>query len=297
MKPSLEKVYPDFDHSFKIKKECTPYLDYPWHYHPEFELVLITKGSGHRVVGDSIANFEAGDMVLLGANLPHVWINSKVHYKNNPDIISEVLVIQFSENIFGANFINLPELNTIRKLLDGAKQGVYISKRTSEIIKLKMLEMLKIEGAKKLILLLDILETISIANDIELLSSEGFLGIITDKTGERINKVFSYISKNFMNNIELEEIAKLANMNKASFCRFFKDKTKKTFSEYINEMRIGYARKLLLENKLNVSQICFECGFNSPSYFIQNFKKVIGKTPMEYQNDCIELFKLGSKCI
>lgn len=282
MKASFEKVNLVQDQSFLAKLDISPYLECPWHYHPEFELVYVIKGFGKRFVGDSIDNFDIGDLALLGPNLPHVWLNDAVHYRNDHKIVSEVIVIQFLQDVFGKQFFDMPEMAAIRKLLESSVRGVSVQLSTRKKVGKIMHELLNAQGPTRITKLIEILELIA-TSDLELLSSSAFKSIVFDENSERISKVLSYISENFKENITISKMAELSNMNYAAFCRYFKEKTKKTFTLYINEIRLGYAKKLLIENGDNVSQVGYKCGYSSPSYFITQFKKQNGKTPLEYK--------------
>jgi AraC-like DNA-binding protein len=283
MYPILEKIENHKSTSFRIKRDRVPHINVPWHFHPEYELVLILKGEGRRFVGDCIDDFCAGDLVLLGPNLPHVWINSEDYYKVNKDVFADIVVIHFLEDAFGHNFFALPEMENVKILLQKSSYGISIGGATGEKVSSMMVEMLLADPSKKLIGLLHILDLVS-KNTLEqkLLSRENYAGRTMDKHYDRLKNVFQYIFENYYRDISLKDVANIANMSKSSFCRYFKQVTSKCFSDYINEIRIGYAKKIISTESKPVYEVAYQCGYNNPSYFNKQFKKYVGKTPLEY---------------
>lgn len=282
MKPILRKVDTGYNYSFSIREDICPYLDNHWYYHPEIELTLIRKGSGMRFVGDSIDRFNDGDLILLGSNLPHMWRCDPAYFEGRPDLQTEAVVIHFKEDFWGAGFLELPELKSIKKLLEKAKQGINICGETKRRLQGKMEAMLEAEEAQRIISLLNILSLIAGSNEYNVLSSIGFTKTYDLNDAERINRIYTYTFNNFQNEISLKEVAAAANINPHSFCRYFKSSTRKTYWQFLLEVRIGYACKLLIENKMNISQICYTCGFSTLSNFNRRFKTITGKTPMQY---------------
>lgn len=279
----LEEIPLKNEHSFRSKVDVLPHIQVPWHYHPEFELQFIEKSRGTRIVGDCIDTFAEGDMVFMGTNLPHVWKNDDHYYQKNPDLRAIAWVIHFREDVFGMDFFNMPEMSRIKRFLAHSGRGIHIKGST----KYKVIQIWqKLHGAnftQRIIYLLEILDTLAQSDDLEYLASEEFAQIFHKSSNQKLYQIYEYISRNFQQKIDLKDVANQANMSKTAFCRFFKNKTGKTFSEFLNQMRINYAHKLLAEGKLSISQIAYECGFNSPSYFNRQFKLFTGKAPKEHR--------------
>ncbi len=282
MKPVLEKINVSHDCSFSVKKDVLPYIDTPWHYHPEYELVYIEKSHGKRFVGDSVDNFSAGDLAFLGPGLPHVWKNDDVFYKNIPELKAIAWVIHFNENVFGCDFFNLPEMASIKHVLKSSVRGLLIKSNEANKIAAIMKNMLEEMPVKRVTLLIEILSVLAHSKHLNYLASEGFTKSFSHDS-DKLNLIFDYICTHFRDEIELDKLAAIGGMSKTSFCRFFKAKTKKTFSQFLNEIRLGYAKKLLMEGRLNVNQIGYECGYNNPSYFNRQFKQLEELTPLEFQ--------------
>jgi AraC-like DNA-binding protein len=282
MKPLLEKV-PKGNFSFYIKREAVPYFVFPWHNHPEVEIIHVEEGTGTRFVGDHIERFENDDLVMTGQFLPHRWKSDDKYYSDKK-LLSVSKVIHFSEKAFGTDFLSLPEMQNVARILKESTLGIkpYGSLKTSLID--SMNQMYHDKKLNKIGLLINMLEDIAQSQEYDVLSSQGFVECINIKDDIRLNKVFEYVMNNFTNDLEFKNIAEIANMSEAAFSRYFKKHTGKTFSVYINDLRIGYACKLLLGGQLNVTQAAFECGFNNLSYFNEQFKKYTGKTPREYSN-------------
>lgn len=283
MKLHFEKISIHQHETFRIQRNILPYFDAPWHYHPECELVLIEEGWGKRFVCDNIENFLPGDLVLLGANTPHVWKSDNIFYTGDYQLQSSAIIIQFAENAFGHDFLNLPEMRPIRHLIQLAQRGIRFKSATQQQVKEKISKLLQLEATQRLIGLIEILHLLASSADQVILGTPGFMSSMRHHDVHKINKVYEYTTHHFMQQISLETVAELADMNKASFCRYFKAKTKKTFTQYLNEIRIGYACHLLIEGNLSVSQIAYTCGFQHPAYFNKIFKAIKAQTPLTYQ--------------
>ncbi|MES2807715.1 MAG: AraC family transcriptional regulator [Bacteroidota bacterium] len=281
MKPILRKV-DSGNNSFSIREDIYPFLYNHWHYHPEIELTYIRKGTGLRLVGDSMAPFEDGDLVLLGSNLPHMWRSDSIYFQNIPTLNIEAIAIHFREDFWGGAFMQLPELRLIKEMLDISKRGLKILGETRETVIDAMEKNLHATGSKRVEFLLNILDTISRSGDYELLSSPGFNKTYDLTTTDKINVIYTYTFNNFKKNISIKDAAAAANLSPNSFCRYFKTRTLKTYWQFLLEIRIGYACKLLIENKESISQICYECGFNNLSNFNRQFKALLKITPLQY---------------
>jgi AraC-like DNA-binding protein len=285
MKPQLLKVSNEVVHSFNTRQDSLPNINNSWHYHPEIELIHFHKGSGTQFVGDSIKRFGPDDIVLVGSNLPHYWKYDENSAFGNENAQPYSTVIHFYHDFWSERFLNLPENKVIKTTLDDAKRGIQIiGSKQREIGKL-MNDMVHAEGPRRIILLMEALMEISYCSKTKQLSSMGFRYNFDEPDKDRINLICNYSFANFKNKILLNEISVIANLSPNAFCRYFKSKTRKTYSQFINEIRIGNACKLLIHDKINVKQICYESGFNNFSSFHTVFKSITGKTPLGYKRE------------
>lgn len=287
MKPTLLKVATGSSASFSVRRDLVPFFNNKWHYHVELELILLEKGSGMQFVGDDIRNFGDGDVVLIGSNLPHYWRFDESALAGHTEFVADVTVSHFNEGFMGKTFLDLPENKLIKQLFERSKRGLEVSGKTREQVAKLMREMVSAESFKRLILLLQILDLIARSQEVQYLSSMSFLPNPEKTDNDRINAIYEYSISKFMEKITLEEIAKVANVSPNSFCRYFKANTGKTYSGFLLEYKVGIACKLLIEDKLSIQQICYESGFNNFAGFYKYFKKITGKTPLNYQKEFI----------
>jgi len=264
-----------------------PCINNRWHYHPELELVHFRKGFGTQFIGDSIKEFKSGDVVLVGANLAHYWRFDDVYFEEDAKQTADVRVTHFNENFWGEQFLHLPENVSIRNLLDKARRGIQIQGRTRQKVAELMEQLLQTDGVQRVILLLETLSVIADCKDLVTLSSIGFKQDCSNTEDDRINIIYDYSLKNFKRPIQLDEIADVANISPNSFCRYFKSRTRKTYSQFMIEVRVGYACKLLIENNISIKQLCYESGFNNFTSFHKYFKMITGKSPLNYQKEFI----------
>lgn len=283
MKPRLEKLTLAPKYSFILQHDVYPYYPTPWHYHPEFELVLVVSSTGQRTVGDHAERFAEGDLVFLGPNLPHAFQNDPAYYKGNPCLKAEAIVIQFREGFLGQGFFNLPEMIPVRQLFDKSRFGLKILGDTRHRVADLMQQMPAQQGYRRITTLLQILEMLSLSEEYQLLVSPGFVQQYAAAGTDPIAKAHAYIVTNFRQDISLADVAGVANLSIPSFCRSFKACTRKSFSHFLNEVRVGYACKLLLEDQYNITRICYESGFNNMSNFNRQFKKITGIPPLQYR--------------
>lgn len=269
------------DTTFSVKNNRYPNFLKIWHYHSEFELVTILKSSGTKFIGDNIEKFNVGEIVLIGKNLPHMWLNDKEYFEEKSKLEAQAIAIHFKEDFAGETFFCMPEMKAINRLLENAQNGIRFAGDLNLIIKrIKKLD--KLKGFDKTISFLKILNTLATHKEYKLLSSMGFVKSFKKTGRTNLVEVYEYIIKNFKDRITLEDVANIACMNPTAFSRVFKRVNRKTFSEYLNEVRVGYACKLLMEEKYNISEICFESGFNNISNFNRQFKKATNYSPTEY---------------
>jgi AraC-like DNA-binding protein len=284
MKPLFEKIHKPEDQSFYLEEVIKPYFPDLWHYHPEIEILYIREGYGTKYVGDSINAFCQGDLVIVGSEVPHVWSCDPDYLNPESKLMSSAVCIQFMESFMGISLTDIPELSRINKFLLDAKRGIQFVNRTRSILIKQIEGLLYLTGMKRLICLLTILETMSTSKDIKYLSSKDKMPLILNSDDkERMETIFRYVIKNYQNEILLDQVASLVCLTPQSFCRYFKSRTGKVFSSFINEVRIGNACRMIIEKKESVSQVCYASGFNYLSNFNRQFKKIKGMTPSEFQ--------------
>lgn len=277
----FEKIFVPNKHSFITREMELEKNSSRVHSHKNFELNFILSGSGKRIVGNNISSFEENDLVLLSPNLPHCWEITKTNKNEKPKCI----VIHFYENLITSDFFNKPELESIAELLRQAEAGIFFYGSVVQHVKQHLKSLTKQKGLKSYIALLNIFDLLVQSNEREYLSKQPFAVSDFDKDFKQINKINEYVFKNMQEEIKLNEVASLLNMAPGSFCRFFKKKTKLTFIEYVTKVKIGYASKMLAETNKQITEICYECGYNNQANFNHYFKKIMGKTPSDYRND------------
>lgn len=260
--------------SFYAFRYQVPFFQFKWHYHPEYELTYIVKGNGYRIVGNSYEYFNDGDLVLLGNHLPHTWSG-----KLNDDIKSDAVVIQFSKE-FIAPFLGLNESLLIKNMLDTSVRGIRFE--PDEELVSKIIALTETNGVDKILKLISVLDDLS-KKQPTLIASNSFHNVVSKKNEMRINKVCLYIQNNFYTKISLKEVADLIFLTESNFCKFFKKATGKTYSDYLNELRINEACRLLVQTEKSINQISFGCGFESLSYFNRVFLNKKGVTPSKYR--------------
>lgn len=288
MKAQLLKVSMEPAQSFSVRQDLEPCINNKWHYHQEIELISFNKGDGTQFIGDSIKRFKSGDIVLLGANLPHYWRFDESYFTaENEREQADVRVAHFSESLFGEYFINLPENKLLKDILEKAKRGVKVAGKNKAKVADLITKMLKAEGTERIIILMQALVEIAKSSQLEVLSSVGFHYDLEMVEKDRINDIYDYTYANFKNKIYLEEIAEVARISPNSFCRYFKSRTRKTYSQFLIEVKVGQACKLLIEHSLNLKQVCYNSGFNNFASFHKCFKKVTGKSPLTYQKEFV----------
>jgi AraC-like DNA-binding protein len=283
MKAIEQRLPKEFDKSFIVFREKGKFFPCPWHYHPEYELVLITSSTGRRMVGDHIGYFDKDDLVFMGPKLPHVWMNDSQYINGEADEPADGIVIQFVDNFLGDKFLQIPEMADFRKVLDLSHQGMAIKGETRSKINALMKKMVDLSGLERLSALFTIFELLSKTNEYELLASPGFVQKTHLETSDRFSKVSEYIMRNFDNDITLPEVASVSNMAVTTFCNFFKEHYRVTFVEYLNTVRIGYACKLLGDKNKNVVEIAYESGYKNLANFNRQFRKFKKMTPTEYR--------------
>lgn len=290
MKPKLYKIPFAADASFLYKKLECEYFNDPWHFHKEYELVVINKSRGIRFIGDNVSHFEEGNLCLIGSNIPHFLRNSEEYYSGKKKAGASSTYIHFTRDFLGNHFFDLPEMKLVNRLLEKSALALEIYGRTKKTVIKKLQEMHDQNPEKRLLSLLEILIILSESREIKSILSTGYSANNSGDT-ERINKVFEYIMNNYTSEIYVQQIASELNMSVASFSRYFKYHTGKTFSDYVTEIRIGHACRMLMENTYSISEISYQSGFDNLSNFYRHFKKTIGIIPKEYRSRFLNVIK------
>ncbi|GAB3986218.1 AraC family transcriptional regulator [Spirosoma daeguense] len=287
MKPQFYLVPRDVLSSHVVRHHTLPNFGTVWHYHPELELHFIVRGEGVRFVGDNVSNFNAGELLLLGENLPHMWRCNEQYFRQDPTITAEAVVVQFLPDFMGQDFLQKPEADAILSLYDRAKAGLVITGKTRKELVPLMLESAKTSGLRRLVLILSMVEILATSEEMHPISTKDGLYQPNKEETDRLNKVYNYALINYKRELTLEEMASVANLSVTSFCRYFKMATKKTFHDFLIEIRISHAQRLLVEESdITTEAVCFECGFNNRSNFFSHFKRITGLTPLEYKRKC-----------
>jgi AraC-like DNA-binding protein len=279
----LEKIrlLQEPDKSFIVFYDNQPFA--PWHHHPEYELVLVTKGKGKRMVGDHIDRFEQNDLLLIGPYLPHMWLCDQ-EYLTHPDgFQGECIVYHFIEDFLGSQFFDVPENRNLQQLLAQSTRGVKFFGKTKEKIITLILKNYELKSIDRLYSLLSIFHILSKTKDYTLLTSPGFMEPFHSSGNEPMQKALEYIVQHLHEKVTIKEMLNVTNMSNSAFCVAFKKNYRMTFKEYLLNLRIGYACKLLTEASMNISQIAYNCGFENMSNFNRYFKKLKGMTPSDFQ--------------
>jgi AraC-like DNA-binding protein len=275
--------------SFLVRHDVLPYCNDVWHYHAQIELHYVIKGEGMRLVGDRISNFSNGDLVLLGENLPHCWRYNPEYFQtlSGPNI--EVIVVQFMPDCFGHDLLALPEAHLLPKLFENAKTGLCIMGDTRLRIAQLMHDLVNADGIHRLITMISILKELSETSEYQkLIFSKNHFYVPRQMDARRINNICSYTLTNFKREISLDEIASVGNLSTSAFCRYFKLMTHQRYVDFLTQVRVSYACRLLIDNKLSIAVICFESGFGNMANFYRHFKKHTGMTPSAYRNTFIK---------
>lgn len=283
MKALFEKVALTDQSSLLVRRFQLPYFDAPWHYHPEYELTYIVSGYGRRFVGDHVESFRAGDLVLLGPDLPHFWRCDDDFYVAEAPLLAESVVVQFPAAFGQRGLASVPEAGAIRNLLDRARYGLRFSPPVAQAVAPRLEQLVGRSGLDQLLAFLTILDHLTTDRNMTLLASDGYQLAPGQAETERMKRVLEFTLARFRDEIRIEQIASVAGMAPAAFCRYFKKRTRSSFIEYVNNLRIGHARKLLSDSDMPVGQVGLECGFNNGSHFHRQFKLHVGMTPLQYQ--------------
>ncbi len=281
---NMQYVYENFtfpaDQSFTIRTECLEIRKYTaLKSHVNFEIALLENCSGKRFIGDHIHDFEGTELVLLGSYLPHCW---QYYGLVDPLQPPTATIVHFFPDFLGKQLLEKPEARQLNTLFEKAAKGVLFKGPTITAARNIMQQMLFKTGLSRAVLMLQLLDILSLSSHAEVLSSPYFNVVENSGEANKINKVFDYIFRNFTEEIVLQEVAELIPMSPAAFCRFFKRKTNRTLIDFVKELRIGHAAKLLLQGHHNVAEACYQSGYNNISNFNKHFKDIKGVSPRDF---------------
>lgn len=282
MKPVLAHYPVNAEDSFFAAFFDNAYNSTPLHYHPEFELVYVVQGSGKRFIGDSLGEFNKGELCLFGPNLPHLYQNHKEYYEAASQHRHQSITIHFRKDSFGKDFLQLPQLRQIKSLLEKSQYGIDFLAGAKKAVVKKLSTLLETEGLSRLLLLLDILNELSKSKEYKLITTTWIEGT-PDLNSERLNNILQYLIKNFSENISLQQVANVACLTKTSLCRYFKERTKQSIWDFLLELRLINAARLLRETTATTFSISYESGFVNLSNFNRLFLQRFHCTPREYR--------------
>lgn len=276
MKIQLETYNSDSRSPFRLLHNPRLNNLFYWHFHPEFELVYVEGASATRHVGDHISTYQESDLVFIGSNIPHLNFD----YGVQTDYNKEVLHIKpfFKNMVLG----EIPELSGIMELFERSTHGIAFNGETKRTVGSRLKKLHTLSSFDIFMEIIQILKILSLSQDFELLHDQPFINRYNKKEQERLRHIYAFIDENYHRKINIDEIASECNLGKEAFCRYFKKATGNTFVGFLNQYKISQAKRLLLAGK-NVSETCYECGFESLSYFNRTFKKVTNENPSEFK--------------
>ncbi len=292
MKPLLIKETTEVNESFMLQRKEFQFFPVNFHYHDEMELVLKVSSSGEMIAGNYMGRFESGDLFLLGNGLPHYWKNDEKFYTGDAQSSAISIVAHFNKNFAGNHFFETPEMHNINSMFVRADRGIHFGQDITQKATDLLNDLLLLSGFERFMGFVNLLQLLAVSEDYKLLSTNGFSEQeAVFKQSEPLRKIYEYVMTNFKNEISQTHAAEIVGMNISAFSRFFRKSTKKTFTQFVNEVRLGFASRLLMEGELNITQIAYECGYRNISNFNNQFKSLFNQTPSEYRNS----FYLGKK--
>ena len=258
------------------------------HFHEECQLAYIIKGSGKRIVGDSVEHFDEHELVFIGSNIPHVWYNIDAKTPKTKKLHSISLSLFISPERFLNHMSDFGDVERIKALFRKAQRGMFITDQTkSKLISLLKKAENEKNSIKHTIILLELIYILCITNEYRFLASGSYVNYLQNNENERMDNVYKFLMKNFNRDISLAQVAGIAAMNPNAFCRFFKSRTQKTLTQFINEIRIGHACKLLASDNKSIENIAYECGYNNVSNFNHFFKLIKKTNPRMYRKELV----------
>lgn len=253
-----------------------------WHYHDNYEISFITEGTGKRIVADSIEEFQPGDLVFIGRNLPHTWIVDKEQLTPNKRTL-EMVFLQFPPEALSPELLALPEFRFVANALNQSERGLRITGQTLNSVSEIMLQLPYLDNFERFLQFFRLMDSIGRSTELVSLASRDYIHKRFQSNNKRIQTIHEYLMKNYRESIDLKQIASLVSMAEGSLCRFFKMQVGITIFEYLNKIKIEFACKLLMDYNLSILDVAIDSGFNNLSHFNKQFKLITGVTPKEYR--------------
>jgi len=263
-----------------------PHFDPNWHFHSHYQLFTVYEGTGTRLIGDTVQPFGPGDTVFLGPDIPHLWRSDPPYFDASSGLATHGIVLYFQEDFLGREIFTREEMHPVFQLLRSASRGFVLTGALRERVQEEMKQLTGATGFQKVVRLLTLLDDLAHSHEKYPITSYGYQNTHKISETERMQRVHNYLLQHFKEEIRLKEVAAHAGMSEAAFCRYFKTRTRKTLTDFVSELRIGHACKLLQHDNWSISQIAFESGFDTLSNFNRYFKKITGMTPRDYKKDC-----------
>ena len=282
MKAAIQKLAAPQRSSFIFYVKSSSAFRFNWHFHPEYELTLILRSQGKRFVADNISDYRDGDLVLLGPNLPHTWQSSPTAKR---PVRHKACVIQFPQDLLGKSFLESAELRQIKTLLGRSAHGLCFTGRSREEALRRIQSLKKLTGLRRLSEFLEILDLLARSRKTTVISSPGFMPSLDEANHRRIDRVCRYINSKYQQDLSQPYLAEMLGMNPSSFSSFFKKTVGLTFVEYVNNLRISHACRLLIETELPILEICYQSGFNNLSNFNRHFLRSKAISPRRYRSE------------
>lgn len=283
MKAVLEKTPQTQWESFHCEVVRGASYHATWHFHPEYQLTLVLKSRGHRLVGDDISPLHAGDLVLVGANLPHVWHQAAARTARSKGEEVHAIIVRFLDSFLGREFLEKPELEGVRQLLRRSARGLRVGGRTRDAAAEHMQRLARASGLERVVELLAILALLANSRELKPVASAGFVPHVAHADQDRMQRVCAYIDAHLEEEVDRAAVAAEAHLSEGAFSRFFKLRTGKTLPEYVNALRVGRACELLAEGRWKVTDVALECGFRNLANFNRRFRELMKVTPREYR--------------
>jgi AraC-like DNA-binding protein len=280
MKIRFEKIVRSPNSSFATLDKRARAFDGRFHFHPEIEITLIESSSGRRVVGDSIERFAPGDLVLLGANLPHQYVSDGA----SRETVAAAKVIQFTPDFMGEDFLRIPEFVPVEKLLKQSTRGLKFSGKTIPAARQLIGQLFDVSGSRRVLLLLELLDTLARARHVTPIASAGYLGNITSREGDTIDDALQYLNRHFTERLTLNDLCQYLHVSPATCNRLFQKSIGRSFKTALIEIRTSHASRALLESDQSVLDIAYSSGFTNLSNFNRRFKQAKGHTPRAYRD-------------
>ena len=268
--------------AFRFQDDQLPYFYDKLHQHSEIQIMLILKGEGTLIAGDYVGRFEPGELYIIGSGQAHVFRNDDIYYQPKSKLKAHSYSLYFDENYFGEHFWQLDEWESVRDFSKRAERGLKLTGTTKEAVTNLVQQIRQQKGLDKLLLFLQILNKLTTTKDLKALSVSSHNPDYSHREGKRMNEILLFTFRESHRKIYIHEAADVANLSTEAFCRYFKMRTRKTYTNFLNEVRISNACKLIIQKDLSIQEICWHAGFSNLSNFNRIFRKVTGKTPSAY---------------